>query len=241
VLKVDAAPEDWSAGEGDALITNVPGLALCAQTADCTPVLLYDAENAAIAAIHAGWRGVIAEVIPAAINALNQAYGSRAEALQAVIGPAVAPENYRVGPEVLEQFEALFGSLDDGLALPRDSEGGAGLNVSEGARRQLLRAGVSEDAIHWLKACTFAGRRPVLLVPSRRAGRPCRSFRRPVRRHHAGGLGQELDHGVGDHRLFIRRDHPDIDTAVRCADPGGVAMGRLIGALVDGETKILKA
>ncbi|HCR66512.1 peptidoglycan editing factor PgeF [Oceanicaulis sp. UBA2681] len=156
VLKVDAAPEDWSAGEGDALITNQPGLALCAQTADCTPVLLYDPENAAIAAIHSGWRGVIAEVIPAAINALNKAYGSRPEALQAVIGPAVAPENYRVGPEVLEQFEVLFGPLDDGLALPRDSEGGAGLNVSEGARRQLLRAGVSEDAIRWLQACTFA-------------------------------------------------------------------------------------
>lgn len=156
VLKVDAAPEDWSAGEGDALITNHPGLALCAQTADCTPVLLYDAENAAIAAIHAGWRGVIAEVIPAAISAMKHAYGTRPEALQAVIGPAVTPENYRVGPEVLEQFEALFGPLDDGLALPRDREGGAGLNVSEGARRQLLCAGVSDDAIDWLAACTFA-------------------------------------------------------------------------------------
>ena len=62
VIRVDAAPEDGAAGEGDALITDRPGLALCAQTADCTPVLLYDRETRSIAAIHAGWRGVVAKV-----------------------------------------------------------------------------------------------------------------------------------------------------------------------------------
>ena len=77
VLRVNKAPEDGAAGEGDALITNQPGLALCAQTADCTPVLLYDRETRSIAAIHAGWRGVVAEVIPAAIAALSGAYGTR--------------------------------------------------------------------------------------------------------------------------------------------------------------------
>lgn len=156
VLRVDNAPADGAAGEGDALITNQPGLALCAQTADCTPVLLYDRETRSIAAIHAGWRGVVAEVIPTAIAALSEAYGARPETLQAVIGPAVSAENYRVGPEVLEQFEALFGPLDEAMALPRDAEGGAGLNVSEGARRQLVAAGVPEARIAWIKACTFA-------------------------------------------------------------------------------------
>lgn len=156
VIRVDATPDDWSAGEGDALITNQPGLALCAQTADCTPVLLYDRETRSIAAIHAGWRGVVAQVIPAAIRALSDAYGVRPERLEAVIGPAISAENYRVGPEVLEQFEALFGSLDDTMALPRDAEGGAGLNVSEGARRQLVKAGVPATRIRWIQACTFA-------------------------------------------------------------------------------------
>ena len=156
VIRVEETPDDWSAGEGDALITNRPGLALCAQTADCTPVLLYDRETRSIAAIHAGWRGVVAQVIPAAIRALSEAYGARAETLEAVIGPAVSAENYRVGPEVLEQFEALFGPLDEAMALPRDAEGGAGLNVSEGARRQLVASGVPETSIAWIKACTFA-------------------------------------------------------------------------------------
>lgn len=177
VLRVDNAPADGAAGEGDALITNQPGLALCAQTADCTPVLLYDRETRAIAAIHAGWRGVIAEVIPAAIRALSDAYGARPEALQAVIGPAVSAENYRVGPEVLEQFEALFGPLDEAMALPRDAEGGAGLNVSEGARRQLVAAGVPEARIAWIKACTFAEAERFF------------SCRRAAREGHAGHFG----------------------------------------------------
>ena len=177
VIRVDEAPEDWSAGEGDALITNQPGLALCAQTADCTPVLLYDRETRSIAAIHAGWRGVVAQVIPAAIRALSEAYGARAESLQAVIGPAVSAENYRVGPEVLEQFEALFGTLDETLALPRDVEGGAGLNVSEGARRQLIAAGVPEANIAWIKACTFADADRFF------------SCRRAAREGHAGHFG----------------------------------------------------
>ena len=177
VIRVEEAPEDGAAGEGDALITNQPGLALCAQTADCTPVLLYDRETRSIAAIHAGWRGVVAGVIPAAIDALSDAYGARAETLQAVIGPAVSAENYRVGPEVLEQFEALFGPLDAAMALPRDAEGGAGLNVSEGARRQLLACGVPETSLFWIKACTFAEEERFF------------SCRRAARDGHAGHFG----------------------------------------------------
>jgi len=156
VIRVEATPEDGLAGEGDALITNQAGLALCAQTADCTPVLLYDPQVRAIAAIHAGWRGVIAEVIPRAVEALSEAYGASPDRIHAVIGPAVSPQNYRVGPEVLEQFQTLFGPLDSAMALPRDEAGGAGLDVSEGARRQLVKAGLSQSRIHWIKACTFA-------------------------------------------------------------------------------------
>jgi len=157
VHRVDRKPEGvWSAGEGDALITDRPGLALCAQTADCTPVLLHDPENQAIAAIHAGWRGVIARVIPAALAVMREAYGTQASALRAAIGPAVSRPNYRVGPEVLVQYEAEFGVLDEGLAGPRDAEGGAGLDVAEACARQLLSAGVAQQAIARLPLCTFA-------------------------------------------------------------------------------------
>ncbi len=177
VFRVERAPDDGAVEEGDALITDQPGLALCVQTADCTPVLLFDGEHRAIGAIHAGWRGVVAGIIPATLRAMAAAYGSRPEVMQAAIGPAISAPDYRVGPEVLEQFEALFGTMDETLALPRDDAGGAGLNVSEGVRRQLQTAGLQDAAIHWLKACTFA-----------RADR-FYSCRRAARDGHAGHFG----------------------------------------------------
>ncbi len=178
VHRVDRKPEGtWSAGEGDALITDRPGLALCAQTADCTPVLLHDPEHRAIAAIHAGWRGVIARVIPAALSAMRAAYGTQAGAVRAAIGPAVSRPHYRVGPEVLAQFEAEFGALDEALAGPRDAEGGAGLDVAEACARQLTAAGVRTDAIARLPLCTFADEVRFF------------SCRRAARDGHAGAFG----------------------------------------------------
>ncbi|WP_019961123.1 peptidoglycan editing factor PgeF [Woodsholea maritima] len=157
VLKVDHAPTDvWSVGEGDALITDRPGLGLCAQTADCVPILLYDHKNHACAAIHSGWRGTVANIIAATITAMGAAYGTRAAGLHASIGPAITKAHYRVGPEVLEQFEALFGSLDDTLIGAKDEAGGAGLAVSEACRRQLIEAGICADKLHHHDLCTYA-------------------------------------------------------------------------------------
>jgi len=157
VLKVDAKPEGvWSAGEGDGLMTDRPGLALCAQTADCTPVLVFDPKRPAIAAIHAGWRGAVKEILPKALAAMAKAYGTRPADAHAAIGPSISKANYRVGPEVLAQFEALFGALDEGLIGARDAEGGAVLDVAEACRRQLAAAGVPADQISQIKACTFA-------------------------------------------------------------------------------------
>lgn len=156
VHRVDAAPEGvWSVGEGDALMTDRPGLGLVAQTADCTPILLFDPENRACAAIHSGWRGTVQNIAGETIAAMGRAYGTRPESLFAAIGPAITPEHYRVGPEVLDQFETLFGTLD-GLALPRDAEGGAGLDVSEACRRQLIAAGIPETQIERIATCTFS-------------------------------------------------------------------------------------
>ncbi|MCP2669644.1 peptidoglycan editing factor PgeF [Maricaulaceae bacterium EIL42A08] len=159
VLKVDARPVGiWSAGEGDALMTDRPGLGLCAQTADCTPILLFDPERPAVAAIHSGWRGTVQQIAAATLEAMAAAYATRPEQVRAAIGPSISKVNYRVGPEVLEQFEALFGKLDEGLIGPRDDEGGAGLDVAEACRRQLIHAGIPETQIEMIRGCTFAER-----------------------------------------------------------------------------------
>lgn len=80
------------AGEGDALVTDRSGMALAVVTADCVPVLLAGAGH--ISAVHAGWRGVVAGVVPAAA----ERFDGRPDV--AWIGPAISGEVYEVSEEV---------------------------------------------------------------------------------------------------------------------------------------------
>lgn len=82
-------------GEGDALLGDAPDLALSVVTADCVPVLLAGPNG--LAAVHAGWRGLVGGVIPAALEKLGNAD-------VAWIGPTIGPCCYEVGEEVAEQF-----------------------------------------------------------------------------------------------------------------------------------------
>ncbi|MGP1276347.1 MAG: peptidoglycan editing factor PgeF [Caulobacterales bacterium] len=156
VLRADTLPEGWSVGEGDALISATPGIALCTQVADCVPVLLHDPSGHAIAAIHSGWRSTVANITARTLEAMTDAYGTKPADVRAAIGPAISKENYRVGPEVLEAFEAQFGALDSQMAGPRDAGGGAGLDVAEAVHRQLVASGVQPGHISRIRACTFA-------------------------------------------------------------------------------------
>ena len=61
--RVLIADRPGALGEGDALVTHHPDLAVSIRTADCYPILLADAKNRAVAAIHAGWRGTAAGII----------------------------------------------------------------------------------------------------------------------------------------------------------------------------------
>ena len=87
--------------ETDALITNVPGVALLLRFADCAPVLFYDAPHQAVGLAHGGWRGVAAGVVPATVHALQAAFATEVSDLWVGIGPAIGPDHYAVGPEVV--------------------------------------------------------------------------------------------------------------------------------------------
>jgi YfiH family protein len=102
VHRLDAAPGGKL--EGDALMTNVPGLLLVIRTADCLPVLLVDEENRAVAAVHCGWRGTEKRILEKAIKAMVEAHGSKPEGMLAALGPCIGPACYEVGPEVRDGF-----------------------------------------------------------------------------------------------------------------------------------------
>lgn len=88
----------------DAVMTNVPGVCIGVSTADCIPVLLYDEEHHAVAAIHAGWKGTVARIVQKTVKMMTATYATRPESLKAVIGPGISLKNFEVGEEVYEAF-----------------------------------------------------------------------------------------------------------------------------------------
>lgn len=89
----------------DAVMTNIPGMCIGVSTADCIPVLLYDEEHHAAAAIHAGWRGTQARIVHKAVQEMRMAYQTDPTKLKAVIGPGISLDNFEVGDEVYTAFE----------------------------------------------------------------------------------------------------------------------------------------
>lgn len=89
----------------DAVMTNIPGMCIGVSTADCIPVLLYDEEHHAAAAIHAGWRGTQARIVHKAVQEMRMAYQTDPTKLKAVIGPGISLDNFEVGDEVYADFE----------------------------------------------------------------------------------------------------------------------------------------
>ena len=90
--------------EGDALMTNVPGLLLVIRTADCLPVFLVDVKNRAAAAVHCGWRGTEKRILEKAVKAMGRTYGSEPEEMLAALGPCIGSSCYEIGPEVRDGF-----------------------------------------------------------------------------------------------------------------------------------------
>ncbi len=95
----------YCVGRCDGLVTADPGMALAVWTADCVPLLLDGGE--AVAAVHAGWRGLARGVVARAVRRLELEFGVRPAGQQAFLGPAVAPCHYPVGPEVVAALAEL--------------------------------------------------------------------------------------------------------------------------------------
>ncbi len=104
-LAVDGMdPADVLRREADYLTSARPGRLVGIITADCIPVLLWDPVHRAVAAAHAGWRGVVAGVVEAVVGHMESKYGTRPEDLLVALGPAIGPCCFEVGSEVAEHF-----------------------------------------------------------------------------------------------------------------------------------------
>lgn len=150
----------------DALLTNQRGVCIGVSTADCIPVLLYDEEHHAIAAIHAGWRGTLARIVSKVIVDMEMAYHTDARKLKAVIGPGISLDNFEVGDEVYAAFES--GAFDMNAIAERRIKRNPNaddpskafqskwhINLPLCNRLQLEQAGVPSDNIQMSGVCTY--------------------------------------------------------------------------------------
>ena len=135
----------------DGLITNEPGVALAAFSADCTPILLFDPVRGAVGAVHAGWRGTAAGIVKKAVEAMTREFGTDPADLRAAIGPCIGPCCFETGPEVPEAMRNALGAEAETAVRPVGEK--YYVNLKELNRLWLRRSGVeridvSPDCTH---------------------------------------------------------------------------------------------
>lgn len=154
VFKLDNSnlpPGGQPLGQGDALITHLPHVPLFILVADCLPILFYDPTHKAIGLAHAGWRGTAAQIAVKTLQAMTESYGTAPTDVRIVLGPAIGPCCYEVGPDVQENFHSA--AYADAI-LEQSGKAHWKLNIPEANARQLLEAGVEEDHLIRSNLCT---------------------------------------------------------------------------------------
>jgi hypothetical protein len=171
---VSAVPEHILTGDG--LVTQMPGLMLAVQTADCLPIILADARNKAVGVFHAGWRGTLKRIVEKGVGEMRRWFGTMPKDIRAAIGPGVHNCCYQVGEEVRSKFESQFAYAAELFREVKESDevhekypllfltarapGHSELptqiflDLVEANRRQLLDAGITARNIALSPLCT---------------------------------------------------------------------------------------
>ncbi len=132
----------------DALVTNVPGILLAVSVADCTPILIFDPNNLAVAAIHAGWRGTVLGIVAKTLAMMEQAFGTRGQDCYAYIGACIDECSFEVGDEVAMEFAEAFKRFDA-------ERGKFFVDLKKANAAQLLGFGIPEAQIAVSPYCTM--------------------------------------------------------------------------------------
>jgi YfiH family protein len=154
-LVVDRAltPADRFQGGWDALVTDQPGIMVAVRTADCVPVLVHDPKRRVVAAIHAGWRGAVAGIVPKTIALMESRFGSTPEHLRVSIGPSAGACCYEVDEPVLDRLRREFRGWEKVVRGQRGSR--AHLDLKTLIREQAQAAGTSPESITAVNLCTI--------------------------------------------------------------------------------------
>ncbi|WP_456476525.1 polyphenol oxidase family protein, partial [Oceanithermus sp.] len=148
-VHVVRGPGVW---EGDGLVSAEPGLVLAVSVADCYPLLLEDPALGAVAALHAGWRGVLGNILAVGVERLV-GLGAEPARLRLAVGPGIAGPSYQVSAELAERFAAA--GYEDAV-LPDPEPERARLDLPTAIRRQALALGIGLERIEFSGRDTFS-------------------------------------------------------------------------------------
>lgn len=173
VLAVPSSDRDAGQWQSEAAAADADGLAtdrtdcwVGITTADCVPLLLHDPATGAVAAVHAGWRGAIMGVAPAAVRMLADRFGAGTSRLEAALGPHIGPCCFEVGRAVLEPLSRLPGG--DRWVSRRAGDKGH-FDLGGFVQWQLTEAGLAPERVTALGLCTRC--EPALFSSYRREGK----------------------------------------------------------------------
>ena len=149
VLDGTETPESVIALEGDALVSRTAGVACGVRSADCVPILVADRTSGTVAAIHAGWRGVVRGVVESGVAALRATAGGAGD-LVAAIGPHIRVGAFEVSDDVAEELAAaspVAGVVERGGAKPH-------VSLVRIVRAKLEAAGLQASAVDDVGGCS---------------------------------------------------------------------------------------
>jgi polyphenol oxidase len=131
----------------DALMSIQKGILLAVGIADCTPILVFDAKNEAFAAIHAGWRGTVLQIVRKTLEAMNANFGTNAADCYAYIGACIDECSFEVGNEVAAEFSSDFKRFDA-------NKGKFFVDLKRANAAQLYDFGVPKNQVEISPFCT---------------------------------------------------------------------------------------
>jgi len=140
----------------DALVTAARGVPLFAQGADCPLVLLFDESARVVGVAHSGWRGTVARIASATVDAMR-GFGASADRVEAAVFPGIGPCCFEVGLDVVAAFDGAFGAASRGWFAVGRAEGKRMLDLASAITSTLTDVGVPRGRVHVVAGCTACG------------------------------------------------------------------------------------
>lgn len=153
IAKDSLSPDE----QADAIVTDSPRWMVSVRIADCVPILIASRDGRCVAAVHAGWRGVVANIVGKTVLRMKEVFGISPDELLAAIGPCIGPKAFEVGPDVVQAFHdarlASHVTLKNSQT-EAEKEGGGYVNLTSAVAEQLQFSGLHDSTIDRADSCT---------------------------------------------------------------------------------------